>query len=117
MFITRRNQAVPVIADDLEYKSLLGAPNHVESNDLIIDLYLVDRDLLRYLFVDRLSFSAFRHVLKNERSHHSTRPCLYLTNGAGLRGLLVSIAAALGVIDWIDSVHTNIMRVKKAISL
>ena len=54
MFITRRNQAVPVIADDLEYKSLLGAPNHVESNNLLIDLYLVDCDSLRCLFVDRL---------------------------------------------------------------
>ena len=54
MFITRCNQAVPVIADDLEYKSLLGAPNHVESNGLIIDLYLVDRDSLRCLFVDCL---------------------------------------------------------------
>ena len=54
MFITRRNQAVPVIADDLEYKSLLGAPNYVESNNLIIDLYLIDCDSLRCLFVDRL---------------------------------------------------------------
>ena len=51
MFITRSNQAV--VAHDLEYEPLLGAPNDVESNDFIIDLYPFDRDPLKCLFVGR----------------------------------------------------------------
>jgi hypothetical protein len=53
VFITRRNHAVPVVAHDLEYKSLLAAPDDVESNDFIIDLYPFDPDPLRSLFVGR----------------------------------------------------------------
>jgi hypothetical protein len=53
VFITRRNHAVPVVAHDLEYKSLLAAPDDVESNDFIIDLYPFDPDPLRCLFVGR----------------------------------------------------------------
>lgn len=51
MFITCSNQAV--VAPNLEYESLLGAPNDVESNDFIIDLYPLDRDPLKCLFVGR----------------------------------------------------------------
>jgi hypothetical protein len=51
VFITRSNQAV--VAHDLEYESLLGAPNDVESNDFIIDLHPFDRDSLKCLFVGR----------------------------------------------------------------
>ena len=53
MFITRGNQAVSVVAHDLEYKSFLTALNDVQSNDFIIDLYPVDRDPLWCLFVGR----------------------------------------------------------------
>jgi len=54
VFITSGNQAVPVVARDLEYEFLCGAPDHFESNDFIIDLYHFDRDSLQCLFVDRL---------------------------------------------------------------
>ena len=99
MFITRCNQAVPVIADDLEYKSLLGAPNHVESDGLIIDLYLVDRDSLRCLFVDCLQ--VFLPFVMSSRMNEviiARDLPLYRTNSARLRALSVSVAVALGVI-------------------
>ena len=53
MFITRRNHAIPVVTQDLEYKTLLAASDDVKSNDFIIDLYLLDRDPVRRLFVSR----------------------------------------------------------------
>ena len=53
MFITRCNNAVPVVAHDLEDKSFLAASNDFESNGFIIDLDLLDRDALLYLFVGR----------------------------------------------------------------
>ena len=53
MFITRGNHAVPVVAHDLEYESFLAAFHDVQSNDFIIDLYFLDRDPLRRLFVGR----------------------------------------------------------------
>jgi hypothetical protein len=54
VLITRRNHPVAVVAQDLKYKSFLAAPNDVESDDFIIDLYPVDRNPLLCLFVDRL---------------------------------------------------------------
>lgn len=51
VFITSRHQEAPVVARDLEYESLLGARDHFESNDFIIDLYHVDRDPVRCLLV------------------------------------------------------------------
>jgi hypothetical protein len=42
-----------IVAHDLKHKSLFSASDHVESNDFIIDLYLLDRDPVRRLFVGR----------------------------------------------------------------
>jgi hypothetical protein len=53
MFITRRNHAIPVVTQDLEYKTLLAASDDVKSNDFIIDLYPFDRDPFQRLFVLR----------------------------------------------------------------
>ena len=49
----------PVVAHDLEYKSLLGAPDDIESDDFIIDLYTFDPDPLRCLFVGRFQIYLF----------------------------------------------------------
>jgi hypothetical protein len=43
----------PSLPHDLEYKSLLAALNDVQSKDFIFDLYALDRDALRCLFVSR----------------------------------------------------------------
>jgi hypothetical protein len=57
VFITRRNQAA--LTHDLEYESLLGAPNDIKSNNFIINLYPLDRDPLRCLFVGRFQIYLF----------------------------------------------------------
>jgi len=81
VFITRRNQAV--VAHDLEYESLLGAPNDVESNDFIIDLYPLDRDPLQSLFVGRsLIYLPFVPSSRMKGAVIAHAPMLYRTDSA-----------------------------------